>query len=210
MKRISLFITALLITLSTIFLPGVLAQSNDATIELVPSRVSASAGDEISVDIKLKNPNARKIISVQSWLSYDPTALEGVSIDVADSPFGLAAPDGNTFSPDESRVQIGRSNITGGVTDAEVTVATVKFRVKSTSGITTTIAPFDYQISELGHVNANIIEDGFPANILSVEPQAISINLNGGASSASATPQPIAINTSAPTVQSTGNVTSVG
>jgi hypothetical protein len=43
----------------------------------------------------------------------------------------------------------------------------------------------DYQVNELGYTSVNIIDDGFPINILSEEPDEILIQLNDGASSSS-------------------------
>lgn len=156
------------------------AQSAGSTIEFRPSVTQANTGDEFDVDIYVQNPDVQNIISVRSWLSYDSSVLEGVSITTSESLFGLSAPGEDEFSPSDGHVKIGRSNISGGVSDSEAIVAKVRFKVKTTTNMTTEISSHDYQVTELGHTSVNIIEGGFPVNILSQEPDSISIHLNSG------------------------------
>ncbi|MFC1734452.1 hypothetical protein ACFL6I_29490 [candidate division KSB1 bacterium] len=158
----------------------VVAQGGDAELMLKPSKLEAVKDDEITVDIVLKNPSRQKVISVRSWLSFDPTALEATSINTSNSPFTLSAPGEDMVSMGEGRVKIGRSNITGGFGNPETTVATVSFRVLATSATNATIDFYDYQVSELGHTSVNIIDQGFPLNILSRAPESIQLNLNAG------------------------------
>jgi hypothetical protein len=158
----------------------VYAQQNDATLEFKPSVIQANAGDEFDVQIVVKNAGAQNIISVRSWLNYDTNALEGVSIDTQGSPFTLSAPGEDEFDA-QGHVKVGRSNISGGFKDVEGVVATVKFKVKTANPMTATISAYDYQVTELGHTSVNIIEEGFPANILSQEPDKLQIQLNAGA-----------------------------
>lgn len=157
------------------------AQS-DAVLELKPSVLSANTGDEFTVDVLLKNPSAEAVISVRSWLEYDSKALEAVNIDTSDSDFTLSAPGEDTVSASEGRVKIGRSNISGGVSATEATVAHVTFKVVSAYSIKTKIGFYDYQVSELGHTSVNIIDSGFPLNILSEAPKEIELTLNPGGS----------------------------
>jgi hypothetical protein len=156
------------------------AQQSDATLELKSSATQANAGDEFTVQIVVKNPGAQSIISVRSWLNYDVNALEGVSIDTQGSLFTLSAPGEDEFDS-EGHAKIGRSNISGGFKDAETVVATVHFKVKTANAMTTVISPYDYQVTELGHTSVNIIDQGFPVNILSEEPEKVQIALNAGA-----------------------------
>lgn len=138
-------------------------------------------GDEFNVDIILKNPGLQNIISVRSWLDYNENVLEAVSIDTDESPFTLSAPGETEISKDQGLVNLGRSNISGGYAQAQGKVATVRFRVITPYAIATPIEPYDYQISELGHTSVNIVDQAFPINILSEEPEALIINLNPGA-----------------------------
>jgi hypothetical protein len=171
----------------------VYAQQNDATLELKSAVTQANAGDEFDVQIIVKNPGAQSIISVRSWLSYDMNALEGLSINTQGSPFTLSAPGEDEFDA-EGHAKIGRSNISGGFKDAEAVFATVRFRVKTPNPMTTAISAYDYQVTELGHTSVNIIDQGFPANILSEEPNKVQIGLNAGATQP-VTPEPTVVPT---------------
>ena len=154
------------------------------------------------MDIVLKNPSQHKVISVRSWLTYDSSVLEAVSVNSSASPFGLSAPGEDNISSGEGRVKIGRSNITGGVSDVQSVVTTVRFKVLAEHEKDTTIDFYDYQISELGHTSVNIIDQGFPVNILASAPKSIQIKLNSGAGSApTPTPVPAPTPTPVPTPQ---------
>jgi hypothetical protein len=174
---------SIIIALTILFLVGsslVSAQQNDAALELKSSVIQANVGDEFEVEVVVKNPGVQNIISVRSWLSYDVNALEGVSVNTQDSPFTLSAPGEDEFDAD-GRAKIGRSNISGGFQDLEGVVAKVRFKVKTADPMTTVISPYDYQVTELGHVSVNIIDQGFPVNILSEKPEEVQIELNPGA-----------------------------
>ncbi|MBU0727735.1 fibronectin type III domain-containing protein [Patescibacteria group bacterium] len=188
MKRNLILIT---VTLLIMLIGNTLtfAQQSDATLEFRASTTSATTGQEFDVDVYMKNPGAQNVISVRSWLKYDPSALEGVSITTSDSDFTLSAPGEDNFSSSEGYVKIGRSNISGGVSATEMIVAKVRFKVKTATGMTTEISSHDYQVTELGHTSINIIEDGFPVNILSEKPDSVTITLNGGTSAT--TPEPV-------------------
>lgn len=167
----------------------------DAELLLKPSVAQASKGQEFTVDVVLKNPSAQNVISVRSWLSFDPMVLEGVAIDTSASLFNLAAPGEDTISAAEGKVKIGRSNISGGVTDAETKVATVQFRVKAAYAGKTTLSFHDYQVSELGHTSVNIIDQGFPLNILGRAPDKLVMDLNPGGATVPTTPVPTVVPT---------------
>lgn len=156
------------------------AQQATATLEFVPSTTQAKMGEEFTVDVMLKNPGLQNIISVRSWLEYDSEALEGVSVNTDTSPFTLSAPGENEFSAEEGLLKIGRSNVAGGFNQAEAKVATVYFKVKTSFAASSEIKPYDYQTTELGHTSVNIIDQGFPVNILAKEPSTISLGLNSG------------------------------
>lgn len=188
MKKFLTLLSAVLVTAVTLNLAWVQAQSQDVTLEyrLVPGTSAAlRTGDEVEFEIVLKNPDHQKIISVRSWLEYSPAHVEGLAVDTKDSLFTLSAPGEDGFDAESGWVKVGRSNISGGVSDPEVVVATVKFKVKTASGVTTSIKPYDYQVSELGHVSVNIIDQGFPVNVLAREPEALELRLNSGASAES-------------------------
>ena len=185
-----LFIKSLALILILLGAPIALAQSTDARLELVASSLNPAAGEEFTVDVMLKNPGLQKVISVRSWLTYDAGSLDAISINSQESPFAMTAPGEDNIAKEEGRVKIGRSNITGGVAGAEALVARVTFRAKDKGGVTE-ITPYDYQVSELGHVSANIIEQGFPLNILAAAPESVKITLAGGAAAQPPAAQPI-------------------
>ena len=199
MKKTITLISAVFILLVSLNLALAVAQEQDVTIEYRTTSASAKAGDEVTVEVVLKNPDRQKIISVRSWMEYNPAHLEGLAVDTTESLFTLSAPGEDRFEPENNWVKIGRSNISGGASEPETVVAKVKFRVKTTSGVTTAIKPYDYQVSELGHVSVNIIEQGFPVNVLAHEPDDLLIALNGGISAQPFVPAPTPV---VPTVSS--------
>ncbi len=176
MKR-NILITAFIFTLMFV---GNAFASSGVSVEFKPNQTAVNNGNEFEVDVIMKNPSNQNVISVRSWLEYDTNLLEGVSVDTQGTIFTLSAPGEDEFSVSEGRVKIGRSNITGGVSDSEVKIATIKFRVKTDSAVTTVLSPYDYQVTELGHNSVNIIDQGFPVNILTTEPESINISLNSG------------------------------
>lgn len=181
MKHYFALFSAVLLLAVTIALAGVSAQANDTELEYRSAAAAAKTGDEVVVDVVLKNPERQKVISVRSWLKYDPAQLTALGVMSSDSLFTLSAPGEDGVDAPNGLVKIGRSNIGGGVTEPETVVATVKFKVKTASAVTAKISAHDYQVTELGHTNVNIIDQGFPVNVLSKEPKALSILLNGGA-----------------------------
>lgn len=175
--------------LNTASLPG--NTNNNATVassssgfleDLTPvnNKYLVRQNDEIVLDIIVLNPSSQKIISVESWLSYDPKKLVGIKIDNTGSKFDMITPGENEFVPDQSVVRIGRGNTTGGIDDISFKVASVYFKVLSaTPGDTTTVAFYDYQSNELGHTNVNIISGGLPFNILTSQvPKPVQFVLN--------------------------------
>lgn len=148
--------------------------------EVYTSEVFA-ADSIINLKVIIDNPTAQAITSVQTWLEYDPAKLEGVKVETF-SNFNLVAPGEKDFDPDNGRVQIGLASTSGGVTDQEILVAQVRFKVKSGQNGQTKIGFYDYQVSELGHTNVNIIEENFPLNILANPPKTLVFNLSTPAS----------------------------
>lgn len=205
MKKLITTLTAIVILLVG-YMPTYAAATKDAELTLKPSITSAKKGDKLKVDIVLKNPSANKVISVRSWLDYNTTALKAESIDTKSSLFTLSAPGEDTISVSEGRIKIGRSNISGGVTSKEATVATVSFEVLTAYAMSSGIKFYDYQVSELGHTSVNIIESGFPLNILSKKPTDLSIKLNPGAS-ATSTASTVATTTTTPSTTTTTTTT---
>ena len=180
MKKTLLIIAGLIVSVSAGF-AFTKAQQTDASLEITSLTTEARIGDEFDVEIMLKNPGLQSVVSIRSWLDYNENVLEAVNIDTDDSPFTLSAPGETEISKDQGLVKLGRSNISGGYAQAEAKVVTIRFKVITPFAIATVIEPYDYQISELGHTNVNIVDQAFPINILDGEPEALVINLNPGA-----------------------------
>lgn len=180
MKKILLFIAGLIVSILAGY-SFAFAQQKDATLEFHSTVTQAKMGDEFDVDVALKNPGLQNVISVRSWLEYNPDVLEAVSINTDTSPFTLSAPGETEISASDGLVKLGRSNISGGYSQAEAKIATVHFKVKTPYAIAAKIEAYDYQISELGHTSVNVVEQAFPVNILAKEPDALVVNLNAGA-----------------------------
>ncbi len=180
MKKILLAIAGLFVSMSAGY-ALTSAQQSDASLEINSLTTEARIGDEFNVEIILKNPGLQNVISVRSWLDYNENVLEAVSVDTDDSPFTLSAPGETEISSDQGLVKLGRSNVSGGYAQAQAKVATVRFRVITPYAIATLIEAYDYQVSELGHTSVNIVDQAFPINILSAEPDVLIINLNPGA-----------------------------
>jgi hypothetical protein len=138
-------------------------------------------GDIISLDIRLKNPSKQSIVSAQTWLKYDTNHLEGLNINT-NSVFDLVAPGEKEFDTENGRAKIGVASTSGGSQSDQILVATAEFKVKTNSKLSTSISFYDYRLNELGHTNANIIEGGFPVNVLSEPKKELKIPLNGNTS----------------------------
>ncbi len=180
MKKTLLVIAGLLVSISAGY-ALTSAQQADASLEINSLTTEARIGDEFNVEIVLNNPGLQNVVSVRSWLDYNENVLEAVSVETDDSPFTLSAPSETEISTDQGIVKLGRSNVSGGYAQAQAKVATVRFKVITPYAIATPIEAYDYQVSELGHTNVNIVDQAFPINILSSEPDALIVNLNPGA-----------------------------
>jgi hypothetical protein len=120
-------------------------------------------GDKLKVTVTLENPNLKPVTSVQSWLSFDPSKLQGSSIEARSSAFGLMAPYKNTFDNVNGLVMLGRANPQP-VLEKSSLVAELSFDIVKDG--TTTIDAYDYQDDLSGHTSANVLEGGKPFNVL--------------------------------------------
>lgn len=120
-------------------------------------------GDVLTVDIKLDNSVQKPITSVQTWLSFDPTRLQGKDIDVSDSSFELVAPYENGFDNEQGLVMLGRASATKQFKKS-LNVATVTFDIVGEG--TLMIDTYDYRDDLTGHTSANSLIDDKPYNIL--------------------------------------------
>lgn len=120
-------------------------------------------GDKLKVTVTLENPNLRPVTSVQSWLSFDPSKLQGGSIETRNSAFSLMAPYSNTFDNENGLVMLGRANPQP-VEEKSTLVAVLSFDI--VKGGVTTLDAYDYQDDLSGHTSANVLENGKPFNVL--------------------------------------------
>lgn len=123
---------------------------------------STRVDNELTVKVILDNPNKKPILSVESWISFDPLALEGASIDFSKSPFILSAPYENTFDFINGVAMIGRSNPTP-IDETKIIVAEITFNVKADH--TTMISFYDYQSDISGHTSCNVLRGNAPVNL---------------------------------------------
>ena len=130
--------------------------------------------NQVTVKIVLDNPEKKPITSVQSWLSYNPKALKGVKINVENSPFAFTAPYENTFDEATGVVMIGRGN-NEPVDDKSITIAEVVFELIQEG--TTMIDIYDYRNDLSGHNSVNMMQNGFPYNIL-IKPESPALIIN--------------------------------
>ena len=148
------------------------AQQMKKTVSFLLSEVD---GDEdVVVRLSLDNPDNRPITSVQSWLTYNPDVLKGVSIETENSEFDLQAPYDNDFDHAAGLVMIGRSSPVP-VLDGEPLVAEIHFERVGDGAVM--IEAYDYKQDLEGHASANIMFDGKPLNLL-LKPQSPLLIIN--------------------------------
>jgi len=141
------------------FLKNIRKVKKDVVLTLKSDR----EGDTVTVKIILENPAKKPISSVQTWLSYNPDHLNGIDVDVVNSPFALAAPYDNTFDNINGLVMIGRAN-NEPISDPFIVVAEVSFNVST--DMSAMVDAYDYRNNLSGHVSANMILDDKPYNVL--------------------------------------------
>jgi len=146
-----------------------LVKKAEAVKKEVKMVFEADKGDnQLTVKIKLDNPNQKPITSVQAWLSFDPQILQGKKLNTADSAFALVAPYDNAFDNTNGLVMLGRSNQKP-ITDKTITVADVVFDLVKNE--TVMLEVYDYRDDLNGHTSANTIVDGKPYNVL-IKPES--------------------------------------
>lgn len=139
------------------------AQAMKKTVSISLDTITSEDKNTLTLRLTLNNPDHKPITSVQSWLSYNPDVLKGLSIDTKESAFKLTAPYKNDFDPTAGLVMLGRSNASP-IADSEITVAELHFQ-KVGQG-TAMIEAYDFRQNLEGHTSVNMMLDGVPANIL--------------------------------------------
>ncbi|MBU2213624.1 fibronectin type III domain-containing protein [Patescibacteria group bacterium] len=132
-------------------------------------------GDILDIDIVVENPSGQDIQHVRSWLNYDTTVLEGVSIDV-NEVFSIVAPGEEDFDNDDGFVMVDASAENGDEPSIKrLAIARVKFKVIDTPSAGTVINFYDVQPG--GHTEvfkkSDTESDGI--SVLSTDPGSLHI-----------------------------------
>lgn len=159
----------------------------DVTLTLTPRQTSVSAGEQVQVDLFLSNPSKRALTSVEALLSYDASALRGVSVAYPPtSPFelNLLSSGENEFQASSGQARISRATLkdTSLVPDTTYTLATFTFEA---TGSGATSLDFIKTQSGLDRVTANATVEGISTNVVDMSAlKPASITLGGTRSSA--------------------------
>lgn len=161
----------------------VLESDNETAVQI---EQDVSAGDTFALHIFVDNPEGQGIVSVSSWLKYQPDTLKAMEISDQGSGFPLAAPDGNEIDEASGVVKIGRAVAGGTVSDQKILVATVVFQVVSAISGQTEISFVNFQQEALGNTAVFTLDPQVfqPINILEREPKKLQITFSGGTYSA--------------------------
>lgn len=139
-----------------------------------------NVGDTLAIDIVISNPSAQPIQSVQSWLEYDSSVLEGEDVRISDS-FPLVAPGEQAFAKESDRVKLGASNVSGGMKDTEIVFARIKFKVLRETEDDVKIAFHDFSLlGQEGKTKVLVIEGGRTANVLKTRPNDLRLFFGEG------------------------------
>ncbi len=118
---------------------------------------------EASVSIWLSNPEQKPITSVESWLSFNPEAVEVLSVDLSQSAFRLQAPYGQQVDAVQGLIRVGAGN-NPPLTSVNLPVAEVRLRLLKPGALL--MDTFSYQPDLSGHVSANAVVQGQTYNLL--------------------------------------------
>ena len=131
------------------------------------------AGDILDLDIVVYNPTRQPINYVRSWIAYDTSVLEHVSIEMTPN-FPLVTPGEADFDPSNGYVMIeGNNDSDDANTNGLISVARVQFRVKIAPPSGTFISFYDIQ--DGGHTSIATKENGNYPYILGEEPGGLHV-----------------------------------
>jgi hypothetical protein len=128
---------------------------------------TSGTANTLTVTVVLENPEAKPVVSAQTWLSFDPAVLKGVSISDAGSDFDIMAPFDNTFDDINGLVMIGRA-ATEPKSGTRLKMVDAVFEVIGEGPLM--INAYDYREDLSGHMSANTLVDEKPYNIM-VKPE---------------------------------------
>lgn len=141
-----------------------ITQEIEPSVEMYLNPIKMSK-DMWKVEIKLKNPQAKEIRSVRTWLAYNPQGLKATKINTADGQFDIAAPSEEKIDNEKGLIQLGLSKINNQkVSLTEIKVAEIIFE-KIGKGAQV-IDFYNFQEDTTSNVSVNIELDGLIYNIV--------------------------------------------
>lgn len=99
------------------------------------------AGEELDMDLVIKNPSKKNIDRFRVWINYDTSTLEGIDVTVSPD-YPVPTPGENVFSPDEGYIKVSGTSQTG-KNDEEIVVARIRMRAKEPRFEGTPLTYFD-------------------------------------------------------------------
>lgn len=107
-------------------------QALEPTARLILKQIPSSTDGIEIAEVWLENPAELPIVSVRSFIAYDPTVLTGIKVELPQkSPFTIPAPGESEFDEENGIVKIGLSAMAGNVvSEKAIPVATVAFKRK--------------------------------------------------------------------------------
>jgi hypothetical protein len=121
-------------------------------------------GDELDMDLVIVNPQGKPVSRVRGWIAYDPTILEGVSVEMLPA-FPVPTPGEADFDAQNGMIKIGAST-QGAVSTSVIKVARIKMKVLSTPSNSTILSFDDVSGSVQSHSAVITTGGGQEANLL--------------------------------------------
>lgn len=158
--------------MSVLFAYITFAQSSNATdayFVLTSKATSVKKGDTVDVILALMNPSKQNITSFETWMTYDPTKVKGISVDFgAQQDFDLNLIKADPFFPNEKVVKLSKvaTNPTSGKT--EMILATLKFQVlvEGTSADSISFSFYKDSDGSYGKNSANVVVEDVVTSIV--------------------------------------------
>lgn len=167
------------------------ASGRDVTMILSPRQTTVAAGDQVQVDLFINNPTKKSLTSVETLLSYDKTALKGVSVAYPqDTPFemNLLSTGESEFDATTGQVRLSRATLkdTSLLADTKYSYATLTFEV--TGNASSALIDFIKTQGGLERVTANATVEGISTNVMNVDALTpVTLTISGTHSSAATT-----------------------
>lgn len=140
-------------------------------------------GDEIDMDLVLKNEANAGIERIRAWIAYDPAVLEGIAV-TPSAAFPVITPDELGFDSGYAKIQA--TTRSGKASGPVIPLARIRFRVISVAPAYATILSF-YDVKEGtdGHTFVTIAKTGDSGNLLAAKQNTLFIPMQPGTGSTS-------------------------